>query len=78
VSKGGWVLFCFVGWLLAFGSPLVSWGGGEIFPRIYLPTSGQVAPDDVAGLSNHFWGFLSNFNNFFMSQKLKIKTLTKE
>jgi hypothetical protein len=59
VSKGG--LFCFVGWLLAFGSPLVSLGGG-IFPHIYLPTTGQVAPNDVAGLSNnHFWGFLSNY-----------------
>jgi hypothetical protein len=35
-------------------------GRGEIFPNIYLPTTGQVAPNDVAGLSNHFWGFLSN------------------
>lgn len=62
MRRGGWVLFCFVSWLLAFGSPLVSWGEGgeEIFPHLYLPTTGQVAPNDVAGLSSHFWGFLSN------------------
>ncbi len=33
----GWVLFCFVSWLLAFGSPLVSWGrGGAKYSHIYI------------------------------------------
>lgn len=44
-------------------------GWGNIPAYIYLPTTGQVAPNDVAGLSNHFWGFLSNmvFREFTIS-----------
>ncbi len=55
---GGFCSVLLVGFLLS-GHPLFH--GGTKYSHIYiLPTTGQVAPDDVAGLSNHFWGYLSN------------------